>query len=98
MTTTESFVTHLECSGTGERVAADAPHNLSPARRPLLVRYDLEAARRSLTAAALAARPRDMWRWREILPIRREADIISLGESETPLVPQRSSWFIRACR
>src|SRR5205085_12054983 len=59
----------------------------SPAGRPLLVRYDLEAARRSLTAAALAARPRDMWRWREILPIRRQADIVSLGESETPLVP-----------
>ena len=82
-----SFVTHLECSGTGERVAADAPHNLSPAGRPLLVRYDLEAARESLTAAALAARPRDMWRWREILPVRDDADIISLGESETPLVP-----------
>jgi len=85
--TARSFVTHLECSATGERVPAGAPHNLSPAGKPLLVRYDLEAARRSLTAAALAARPRDMWRWREILPIRREADIIGLGESETPLIP-----------
>ena len=87
METARSFVTHLECSATGERVPAGAPHNLSPAGKPLLVRYDLEGARRSLTAAALAARPRDMWRWREILPIRREADIIGLGESETPLVP-----------
>jgi threonine synthase len=52
----------------------------------LLVRYDLEAARRSLTAAALAARPADMWRWREILPVRSEARIVSLGETETPLV------------
>jgi threonine synthase len=87
VTTQESFVTHLECSGTGERVAADAPHNLSPAGKPLLVRYDLEAARGRLTEAALAQRPRDMWRWREILPIRRAGDIVSLGESETPLVP-----------
>jgi len=85
--TARSFVTHLECSATGQRVPASAPHNLSPAGKPLLVRYDLEGARRSLTAAALAARPRDMWRWREILPIRREADIIGLGESETPLIP-----------
>ena len=83
----ESFVTHLECSATGERVAADALHNLSPAGRPLLVRYDLEAARESLTRDALAGRPADMWRWREILPLRRAADIVSLGESETPLVP-----------
>ena len=85
--TARSFVTHLECSATGERIPASAPHNLSPAGKPLLVRYDLEGARPSLTAAALAARPRDMWRWREILPIRREADIIGLGESETPLIP-----------
>jgi threonine synthase len=82
----ESFVTHLECGGTGERVPADALHGLSPAGRPLLVRYDLESARESLTAAALAARPADMWRWREILPVRDAADIVSLGESETPLV------------
>ena len=81
----ESFATHLECSGTGERVPADALHNLSPAGRPLLVRYDLDGARESLTRDALAARPADMWRWREILPVRRA--IISLGESETPLVP-----------
>jgi threonine synthase len=82
-----SFVVHLECSGTGERVAADALHGLSPAGRPLLVRYDLEAIRRHLTRAALAARPADMWRWRELLPVRDQADIVSLGETETPLVP-----------
>jgi threonine synthase len=82
-----SFVAHLICSGTGERVAADALHGLSPAGRPLLVRYDLEVVRRRLTKAALAARPADMWRWRELLPIRNEADIVSLGETETPLIP-----------
>jgi threonine synthase len=82
----ESFVTHLECAATGECVAANALHGLSPAGRPLLVRYDLDAARASLTAAEIAARPPDMWRWREILPIRDASDIVSLGESETPLV------------
>src|SRR4051812_26693768 len=70
VTEVESFATHLECAATGERVPADELHGLSPAGRPLLVRYDLEAARASLTAAALAARPADMWRWREILPVR----------------------------
>ena len=81
-----SFVTHLECSATGERVAAGALHNLSPAGRPLLVRYDLDAAGGRLTREALAGRPADMWRWREILPVRDAAQIVSLGESETPLV------------
>jgi len=82
----ESLVSHLECSATGERVSADAPHNLSPAGRPLLARYDLAAARARLTREILAARPADMWRWREILPVRDSARIVSLGESETPLV------------
>jgi threonine synthase len=86
VTAFESFATHLECAGTGERVPADELHGLSPAGRPLLVRYDLEAARERLTAAALAARPADMWRWREILPVRNQAGIVSLGETETPLV------------
>src|SRR4051812_15520146 len=81
-----SFVTHLECGATGERVPANMLHGLSPAGRPLLVRYDLEGARSAVTAAALADRPADMWRWREILPIREPGDIISLGETETPLV------------
>ena len=82
----ETFVTHLECSMTGERYEADRVHGLSRVGRPLLVRYDLEAARRVLTRDALAERPRDMWRCREILPVRRVEDVVSLGEAATPIV------------
>ena len=42
-----TFVTHLECSLTGERYPADTLHGLSRAGRPLLVRYDLDAVRRA---------------------------------------------------
>ena len=49
-------VTHLECSLTGERFEAGRPHNLSNAGKPLLVRYDLEAAKRTLTRGSLATR------------------------------------------
>lgn len=82
-----TFVTHLECSLTGERYAADELHGLSSAGRPLLVRYDLDAVGASLTREVLAARPADLWRWRELLPVRSTADIVSLGENETPLIP-----------
>ena len=82
-----SFVSHLECAMTGERLGPDRLHGLSPAGKPLLVRYDLDAARAALTREVLAARPADLWRWRELLPVRRAADIVSLGEAETPLVP-----------
>ena len=81
-----TFVTHLECSGTGEQYAADQLHNLSRAGKPLLVRYDLPAVKATLTRDALLARPADLWRYRELLPVRRTADIVSLGEPVTPLV------------
>ncbi|WFL79087.1 threonine synthase [Altererythrobacter arenosus] len=82
-----TFVTHLECSLTGERYEADKLQGLSAAGRPLLVRYDLEAAGGALRREALEARPTDLWRWRELLPVRRTENIISLGEIETPLIP-----------
>jgi len=81
-----SFVTHLECSLTGERYPADQVHNLSRAGKPLLVRYDLAGAARALSKAVLAARPPDLWRYRELLPVRRARDIVSLGEAMTPLI------------
>ncbi len=81
-----TFVTHLECAATGERYPADAVHNLSRAGKPLLVRYNLDGVRTALTKAALAQRPHDLWRYRELLPVRRTLDIVSLGEAVTPLI------------
>ena len=81
-----TFVTHLECSYTGERYPADEVHGLSRAGKPLLVRYDLDGVRNALTKKKLAQRPPDFWRYRELLPVRRTADIVSLGEAITPLV------------
>ena len=82
-----NFVTHLECSMTGERYEADQVHNLSRAGKPLLVRYDLAGVKQALTKDKLAKRPADLWRYRELLPVRRKEDIVSLGEIMTPVVP-----------
>ncbi|MEO6224743.1 MAG: threonine synthase [Sphingomicrobium sp.] len=79
-----SLVTHLECSLTGDRYEAGQVHNLSRAGKPLLVRYDLDRARRTLTRDSLAGRPADMWKWRELLP--HDIAPVSLGEPETPIV------------
>jgi threonine synthase len=81
------FITHLECSATGERHDAGRLHNLSRAGKPLLVRYDLTAVGRAMTREALADRPPGMWKWRELLPHPEGAEPVSLGEPETPLVP-----------
>jgi threonine synthase len=81
-----TFVTHLECSATGEHVPADTVQGLSAAGKPLLVRYDLAGIAGALDRETLAGRPADLWRYRELLPVRRAADIVSLGEPVTPLV------------
>ena len=77
-------VTHLECSATGERYEASIPHNLSNAGKPLLVRYDIDAAKKTLTKASLKEREAGMWKWRELLP--NEGEPVSLGEPETPII------------
>src|ERR1700738_900306 len=81
-----TFVTHLECSLTGERSPANTLQTLSKAGRPLLVRYDLDGVRRALPRERLAGRPQTLWRYRELLPVRRPGDVVSLGEVVTPLI------------
>jgi len=81
------FVTHLECGLEGDHYAADEVQTLSKAGKPLLVKYDMAALGKTVTKADLAARPADMWRYREFLPVRDAQNIVSLGEVHTPLVP-----------
>jgi threonine synthase len=81
-----TFVTHLECSATGEHYPADVLHGLSKAGKPLLVRYDLAGVRRAVSKEALAARNDGFWKYREFLPVRRNANVTRLGEVITPLV------------
>jgi len=80
-----SFVTHLESALDGTRFEARTLQTVHEGR-PLWVRYDLEAVKRSVSRDDLASRPFTMWRYRELLPFEREEDIISLGETVTPLI------------
>ena len=77
-------VSHLECSLTGERYEAGKIHNLSKAGKPLLVRYDLDCAKRTLSRESVAKREPGMWKWRELLP--HDGEPVSLGEIETPII------------
>lgn len=80
-------VTHLECAACGARHEARRLHNLCvECGKPLLVRYDLEQAGRTLTKESLKGRRADLWRYLEVLPVEREENIVSLGEGFTPLL------------
>ncbi len=80
-------VTHLECGLCGLEHEAQRLHNLCTAcGKPLLVRYDLDRAKMTLTKESLASRRPDLWRYREVLPVKDDQNIISLGEGWTPLL------------
>ncbi len=80
-------VTHLECAACGTRHEARGLQNLcTECGKPLLVRYDLTRAAQSLTKESLPGRRADLWRYREVLPVEQEENIVSLGEGWTPLL------------
>jgi len=80
-------VTHLECGACGLRHEAQRLHNLcSQCGKPLLVRYDFAGAASSLTKESLKQREPDLWRYREVLPVEQDENIVSLGEGFTPLL------------
>ena len=83
----QSTIAYLECTLTGERFDASNPHRTNPANgKPLFARYDLDKAKATLTKDSLADRPRNMWRYREVMPVIDDTNIITLGEGGTPLI------------
>ncbi len=68
-------------------LAADRLTNLCPdCARPLLARYDVKQAARSLTPDSLLRRPANLWRYSEMLPVRQPQLRKTLGEGYTPLL------------
>jgi len=80
-------VTHLECALCGLRHEANTLQNLCrECGKPLLVRYDLESAARTLTPEFLREREASLWRYREVLPVEDWNHVVSFGEGWTPLL------------
>jgi threonine synthase len=82
-----SYATDLQCSDCGRLFSAGAVHTYCPdCQAPILVRYDLAAARAEVDREAVHRRPKGMWRWHELLPVLDPAHMVSLGEGDTPLL------------
>src|ERR1700736_1260628 len=85
------FLTHLECSGCGKQHDWRRLQNLCAAcGKPLFAIVDLASAGQELTSGKLAARERSLWRYRELLPLPKDAEPVSLGEGGTPLLPSKT--------
>src|SRR5450759_1105252 len=82
-----SYLSHLECSWCHAHYPSDRLYNVCPAcGRPLLARYDMEAAKAGFRPEMLAGRPATLWRYAEMLPVKDPAYRITLGEGFTPLL------------
>ncbi|MEW6209485.1 MAG: threonine synthase [Acidobacteriota bacterium] len=79
-------VTHLYCSSCSKRFESGQLLNLCDCGKPLLVAYDLDRAKATLTRDSLPSREATLWRYREALPVEREENRLSLGEGMTPLI------------
>ncbi len=81
----ESFITHLECSYCGETFdAGDPMRTCTSCEKVLFARYDLDKA--AGAKSQLSGRDPNMWRYREVMPVKDEANIITLGEGMTPII------------
>ena len=79
-------VTHIYCSSCEKEYQAHKLINLCECGKPLMVAYDLQRASATLTRESLAGRVASLWRYREVLPVDDEQNILTLGEGMTPLL------------
>jgi threonine synthase len=88
---TNSALSHLEGALSGRIYEADQLAGLDVTDgKPLLARYDLSMAARTLTAISVPHRAAGgLWKWHELLPVRHWESVVHMGEGSTPLEPAR---------
>ncbi|MDF2504856.1 threonine synthase [Clostridium sp.] len=81
-----SYFSYLQCSKCGKGYSKDEPHNLCECGGPLLVRYDLHSIKENVDKNVFKTREKGLFRFKELLPIEDEKNIVSLGEGDTPIL------------
>jgi threonine synthase len=85
-----SFAYEIVCPRCDKRFGLSLLLNLCPCGSPLLVRYDLEKAKTAFSKSSLQGRVASLWRYRELLPLQNDVNLISLGEGYTPILDAKT--------
>lgn len=80
------YATHLQCPRCGQTYETEQIVNLCECGSPLLVKYDLEKVKAALTKDDLTSREPSLWRYRQLLPVKKTENIVTMGEGMTPLI------------
>jgi threonine synthase len=59
---------------------------LCPCGSPLFVQYDLQKAKATIAKSSFNGRVSSLWRYRELLPLKNDRNLVTLGEGYTPLL------------
>jgi threonine synthase len=87
MSETFSYLDFLYCSECGDKFNPDETQTFCMnCNAPLLAHYDLGQMQVEIQRSQITGRPKGMWRWHEMLPVRNERNQVSLGEGDTPLL------------
>lgn len=81
-----SYVSHLYCPKCNKEYSVDKVNQLCECGSPLLVDYDMGKLKKNFTKDRLLKRAPDLWRYHELLPVKNEESIVTLGEGFTPIV------------
>ncbi|OLS36047.1 threonine synthase [Alkalihalophilus pseudofirmus] len=81
-----SYVSHLYCPKCSAAYSADEKNNLCSCGSPLLVSYDYNSLKEKWQKEDLLHREPNLWRYHELLPVKKKENIVSLGEGMTPLL------------
>ena len=85
-----SYLATLICTACGQEADTDLPQGICRAcGKVLFATYDLASLKSAMPKPAFEGRSWDLWRYRELLPIRDAVYSKSLGEGATPLLPLR---------
>jgi threonine synthase len=80
-----SFVKGLQCRECGQEYPKKPLHVCEACFGPLEIVYDYEAIRKAISREKIASREKNLWRYRELLPIDGEPQV-GLYSGFTPLV------------
>ncbi|MEJ9150951.1 threonine synthase [Bacillus smithii] len=81
-----SYVSHLECPKCHEVYSTEVVQQLCKCGSPLLVRYKLNEVKAAIKKEDLQRREKSLWRYHELLPVKHEENVVSLGEGMTPII------------
>ena len=81
-----SFAQEIVCSRCEKHFGLSQLLNLCSCGAPLLVHYDIKKAKAAVAKSSLTGRVASVWRYRELLPLQSDTNLVSLGEGYTPLL------------